>query len=146
VWRFRLLEPLVVELGPGWPDLGDVRAACDASGRPWLTLGLRTIVVHAGYAWNGASPKRRVFGLWLGTPDFLCTRRATAVHDALGQFAHLPAFPLDFAAQHRLLREVIAAEGSPVIGELFYAMLVLLNPAYRLAGTLVGAQPSGVWN
>jgi hypothetical protein len=74
-------------------DLGSHLFADDA-GRVWLSIDEEVICVRKGYSTDGCSPKTKLFGFWLGTPDFLWTRLASTVHDAFYQFAHVPCCPL----------------------------------------------------
>ena len=53
-------------------------AFCDSSGRVWATIEEGILYISQGYAWNGCSPKRKVLGIWIGTPD-----TASNVHASL---------------------------------------------------------------
>ena len=51
------------------------------------------LLIYPGYAWNGCSPKRYIgwppIGMWIGTPDFEATIKASLGHDVLFQFSAL---------------------------------------------------------
>jgi hypothetical protein len=51
------------------------------------------LIIRAGYAWNGCSPKWKLLWFVCGTPDPECTRLASLVHDLLYQFLLCPGFP-----------------------------------------------------
>jgi hypothetical protein len=110
-WRFRLESDLALQVDTEW--LGVHRFA-DEKGITWLTLNGRTITIASGYAWDGSSPKRLVFGVWVGTPDFESTRMASLVHDALYQFLHVPCFPLRRQDCDRLFGRIMRSQGFPL--------------------------------
>lgn len=59
-------------------------------GGRWLTIGDNIIIIPANYSWDGCSPKFRIFGKIIGSPDFGSkTKNASLVHDALYQYAGL---------------------------------------------------------
>jgi hypothetical protein len=89
-YRFTLTGDLFIYVHR---DLGSHMFA-DAAGKVWLSIDEEVICVRKGYATDGCSPKTKVFGLWVGTPDFLWTRLASTIHDAIYQFAHVPCCPL----------------------------------------------------
>jgi hypothetical protein len=89
-YRFVLKAPLTIAIKH---HLGR-HCFADETGRDWLTIEGQFITVSEGYANDGCSPKFKVLGQWVGTPDFLWTRLASTIHDACYQFAHIPCFPL----------------------------------------------------
>lgn len=95
VYKFTHLENESVEIETqSGKDL--VPFECD-----WLKIEGKTITIkgeyHKGYAWDGASPKLKVAGLYIGTPDGSIdpktgkprTYFATMFHDALYQYKSL---------------------------------------------------------
>lgn len=67
----------------------------DKNEKHWMTIDGNIIIIKAGYAWNGCSPKRCLFGQWVGTPDYKQTILASGIHDALCQFFNCEHFLLD---------------------------------------------------
>jgi hypothetical protein len=90
--KYRFVTTAPVEIVLNQP-LG-FHSFADSEGNVWLTIIGNRLIVSARYATDGCSPKTRVFGLWIGTPDFLWTRLASCIHDACYQFLHIPCFPL----------------------------------------------------
>lgn len=65
----------------------------DAKGREWLRIEDNLLIILYDYAWNGCSPKRCRFGVWVGTPDTKKNILASGVHDPLCQFINTIHFP-----------------------------------------------------
>lgn len=86
----------------------------DGDGVLRMTMDQRTIHVPKGYSWDGSSPKIRVFGRWIGTPDFEATRMASMIHDTLYQFLHAPCFPLVRQDCDRIFGEIMKSQGFPL--------------------------------
>lgn len=92
-------------------------------GRPfrarWLTIHADgTIIIPAGYAWDGCTPKWSVFDLCtIGTPDGIVnvrtgmrrTGRASLVHDALYQY--LAWHEISRAEADRLFLDLMRRDG-----------------------------------
>jgi len=55
------------------------------------------LTIFKGFAWDGCTPKIRIFGEIIGVPDFKETYIASAVHD----------FLIKYSDQHQLSREDI---------------------------------------
>lgn len=89
-YRFLLLRDVTVDVGIelGSHDFYDARGILRVRmrGSEWT--------VKAGYAWDGCSPKFKIFGMWVGTPDFGYSRLASLIHDTGYQFLDVPCFPL----------------------------------------------------
>ncbi len=66
----------------------------DKVGNNWISIYGCEIIVRAGYAWNGCSPKKFILGRWIGTPDTQTNIIASLFHDALVQFINVPEFTL----------------------------------------------------
>lgn len=86
VWKFRLDESFEYI----HPSLKGVEFTHDIA-----AISDGKITVSKGYAWDGATPKRHIFGLFIiGIPDGALrfgkpwTYHATLVHDVLTQFRH----------------------------------------------------------
>jgi hypothetical protein len=86
-YRFVLLRDVTVYFSKFHFGYHDLR---DHTGTLWCQMRGRGIRVKAGYAWDGASPKMRILGAWVGTPDFISTRLGTLLHDVFYQFLDLP--------------------------------------------------------
>lgn len=96
----------------------------DSDNRVWATLtGDGTLTVMAGYMWNGCSPKWWAFGRWWGTPDPVCTRLASLVHDILYQFGKTTHFPFNREACDMV----------------FYNIMIACSANKDFAGTYYGA-------
>ncbi|EGG93500.1 hypothetical protein IMCC1989_1159 [gamma proteobacterium IMCC1989] len=61
----------------------------------WVSIANGQIIIYKGYAWDGCSPKKHLFGMFIiGTPDGALrfgkpwTYYASLVHDVLCQFRH----------------------------------------------------------
>lgn len=105
-WRFQNKEDTEIQL----PFSTDVNIQCnDQKHKTWLEILNNIIVVKAGYAWNGCSPKRCVFGMWIGTPDFKETILASLIHDALAQFFTVDNFPFSKYMVDQIFLEIMLA-------------------------------------
>jgi hypothetical protein len=82
-------------------------AFCDGSGRVWAKIEDGILYISKGYAWNGCSPKRKVLGVWLGTPDHPSNVHASLVHDVLFQFSATKHFYLTFEQVNGLFRSLM---------------------------------------
>lgn len=65
----------------------------DQDGTKRMVITRYSITIFKGYAWDGCSPKWRLFNKWIGTPDFPETILASLIHDALRQFESTEYFP-----------------------------------------------------
>ncbi len=115
-YRFKLLKPTIVNVKLPIEEPIIFR---DKKGRVWAEVQINRIIILKGYAYNGCSPKIKVFGLWLGPPDFPDTLLATLVHDVLTQFdPEGKIVPRKF--YDKIFKEILEASGSKVSG-LYYA-------------------------
>jgi hypothetical protein len=48
-----------------------------------IELRGRELTIKEGFLWDGNTPKYRLFGVWIGIPDFKRSIRGSLVHDAL---------------------------------------------------------------
>jgi hypothetical protein len=110
-YRFTLTRDLNVHV---MPALG--RHWLEDNGKEWLHMAGHQLVVRAGYSWDGSSPKARLLGRWIGTPDYTGTRAASCVHDACYQFLHAPCFPLSRWQADQLFHEIMARRGFRAAG------------------------------
>jgi hypothetical protein len=124
-WRFVTLKDTRVEFDS--PLCSDLRPTSfhSADGREWLLINRYGITLRAGYAWNGCTPKywSRIFG-WCGTPDYPSTILASAIHDALYQFARTEHFPFHRSDVDLLFYHIISLSGSPRLASLYYSAVV----------------------
>jgi len=141
-WRFVLIEDLVICF-PG-KDWGQWRFL-DEAGIPRVEVNGKYWRILEQYAWDGASPKSFFFGRHWGTPDFECTRAATAWHDASGQFLHLQPLKRTLARGewHRLFRDIIVSQGGRRVGPTYHLGLQLGNGMYQLFGAVLGNTKTG---
>lgn len=86
---FQSTQPWWVKLDVPVPDLSLLH-----NGREIARFQDGWLMMHAGYAWNGCSPKIRFMWFILGTPDPPCTHVPSGVHDLFYQFLKTPGFPL----------------------------------------------------
>jgi hypothetical protein len=94
-------------------------AFCDGSGRVWATIEEGILYISQGYAWNGCSPKRKVLGVWLGTPDTASNVHASLGHDVLFQFSATKHFKLTFEQVNGLFRSLMRKDRFP-LSEMYY--------------------------
>lgn len=119
-YRFRLLEDVTIDIGP---RLSGKHAWCDGS-KEWAVVSKGAITIRKGYSWDGASPKFRLLGRWVGTPDFEGTRLAALVHDCLYQFMDLECMPIDRRDADWIFGSLMKEAGFPVAGIYFGAVAV----------------------
>lgn len=135
-YRFLLLEDVEVDVGR---ELGE-HIFMDAAGVVRMSMAGTRWRVHAGYAWDGCSPKWRIAGRWVGTPDFEASRLASLVHDTAYQFLSTPCFPLRRQECDCLFGHIIARDGRHVGAAMVYAGAVwLFGGIHRGIGTVLGA-------
>lgn len=116
----------------------------DAKGRHYFTIDRFGLLVEAGYAWNGCSPKRWVwpFG-WMGTWDYPCTLLASLFHDALYQFHGTRHFPdaINREMADGIFREIIdRCEGGWIGGAYHLAVRKFGRWSYRPQGEYSSAE------
>jgi hypothetical protein len=68
------------------------------------------ICARKNYATDGCSPKGRVFGFWIGTPDFKWTRVPSTIHDLLTQYLHVPCNPINRQLTDRIFLALMLSE------------------------------------
>jgi hypothetical protein len=105
-YRFTLTGDLVVWTGV---DLGE-HSFADEAGNIWAHTQEELLCVRKNYATDGCSPKIKVLGLWVGTPDFAWTRMPSTVHDAIYQFSHIDCFPLTRKEGDQLFYDLMISE------------------------------------
>jgi hypothetical protein len=132
-WRFRLLRDVSVPLPKG--AVTERHHYHDADRNLWLTMRPGEATISRRYAWDGASPKVNILGLWLGTPDTPGTLRATLWHDALWQFLHMPCFPLTVKQTDAKFRAIMAQDGAPIQGAVYYRAVRMFGGLYRWIGS-----------
>lgn len=108
-WRYCITEPFAYD----HPAFDGVVFTCE-----WATILRGTIIIKAGYAWDGCSPAWRIGGLWLGTPDGALradgrpqTYEASLVHDVLCQFSKQVPMSKDQVSD--LFRDMLLEGGFP---------------------------------
>lgn len=141
VWKYRLSHD-ITDQGLVWlnkyltepvvfrDDQGIIRLIINPDG---------SIIVKKDYAWDGCSPKFKLFGwLLVGTPDgapnpstgYPYTYFASCIHDALCQFEDHPDMPfsrsqIDYIFYQRLVRDEFPA------ALLYYKALRIFGGLYK---------------
>lgn len=141
-WMYRLKADFCWESGIS-PDLGAWQVPelhfSDAHGKYWLSIHVSgRITVRAGYAWDGCSPKFRVFGKLWGTPDgeidpmtgYPRTYHASCLHDALYQFADHPRMPYTLEKMDAIFYQRLLVDGFSR-ARLYYAAVRWFGGVYR---------------
>lgn len=90
-WRYENAKDIEIILSF---DTGIFADFYDKNGTNWLSIYGPKIIVKAKYQWNGCSPKKCIFGVWVGTPDNNNNIIASLFHDALVQFFKVPEMTL----------------------------------------------------
>lgn len=105
-YRFVTLKDIIFEIDEGLP-----RIKFTNMGRVWFETGYKYYMCHAGYAWNGCTPKfgKRILGkdFWFGTPDFEETRTASLGHDIAFQFSGLLEMPITLDDATDIFRQIL---------------------------------------
>jgi hypothetical protein len=104
-------------------------AFCDSSGRVWATIEEGILYISQGYAWNGCSPKRKVLGVWIGTPDTASNVHASLVHDVLFQFSATKHFRFTFCQVNSIFRSIMRKDRFP-LSEPYYQAVMSFGEDY----------------
>jgi hypothetical protein len=94
----------------------------DAKRREWLRIEDNILIVFHEYAWNGCSPKRCVFGKWIGTPDTRNNTLASGIHDALCQFINTVDFPFTKEEVDLIFYEILLMSGFLMAHQYYWAV------------------------
>lgn len=142
IYKYRLKADYVYESGTP-PTFGAWQTPelhfADDWGKYWLSIHVSgRITVRRDYSWDGCSPKFRVFGKLLGTPEgeidpltgYPATYHASLIHDALYQFMDHPRMPYTKAQADLIFYRILQSDrfGS---AHLYYAAVKWLGGAYR---------------
>lgn len=89
----------------------------------WMKIDKDGIEISANYWWNGCTPKwySKLLKKWCGTPDFLCTRLAAMIHDALYQFSACKHMPITRKTSDQIFKRIVELSGSPKLAKTYYA-------------------------
>lgn len=134
-YRFVLTANLRVNLKLGLrgfhvlQDRGTTRATLDDD----------TLEIRKGYAFDGCSPAYRVFGKWVGVPTPDSAVAASAVHDCLRGFLHLPCLRYSLEDTDAVFKAVLEEEGFDH-SELYHAAVA--GPLGRAYHRLTSAKQS----
>jgi hypothetical protein len=101
---------------------GTVRLMCDGD----------CLIVTNRYGWDGASPKFKLFGKWVGAIDTEGSKVATCVHDALYQFMHLPCLKITRADADAILYGIMKQNKTIVALPYYIAVRLLGGIFYHL--------------
>jgi hypothetical protein len=101
----------------------------DLDGRVWASIEDSVLYIAKGYAWNGCSPKRKVLGIWVGTPDEKRNVHASLVHDVLFQFSATKHFRLTFCQVNSIFRSLMRKDRFP-LSEPYYQAVMALGEDY----------------
>lgn len=142
IWKFRLAQNIVHSGLASKALTKRLKATVhfrDEQGNLWLTISTAgEIMVIRDYAWDGCSPKFKLFGwLLLGTPDgapnletgYPFTYFASCIHDALCQFECHPDMPYSRAQIDTIFYERLVADGFPA-ARLYYWAVRLFGGLY----------------
>lgn len=110
-WRFTLDQTMSIRFTDAWFGQHQFH---DDKGILRVELLDRVVTIYAGYSWDGSSPKFKIAGKWVGTPDFEGTRLASMYHDGFYQFNHLPCHPLTRTQCDKKFGEIMKAEKFPL--------------------------------
>lgn len=81
IYKFTLDQDFIFDLSP-------FTLIPHSINKPWMKIDGYSLIIPAGYSWDGCSPKFKIGNQILGTPDFGDkTKYASLVHDALYQYA-----------------------------------------------------------
>lgn len=128
----------------GAAAIGSVSFA-DERGKYWLSIDVEgKVTVYAGYAWDGCSPKFRVFGWLLGTPDgdvnpntgYPSSYHASLLHDVLYQFLDDPRMPYTREQADEVFHRALVAHGFSVPW-LYWKAVRLFGGVFRKAAFLI---------
>lgn len=131
-WRWETTKPVTLELEfPRWKEeIAFIDGRGIERGR---LLGPR-LKIHAGYAWNGCSPKRWVRGLgWIGTPDTPDNLLGSFVHDFGCQMRDTKHFPLSRDQVDGLFLEILRRSGFTWAG-LYHGAVRDFGPLFKGPG------------
>lgn len=132
-YRFLLEEDVTVATGL---DLG-CHTFFDANNVRRMSMCGTHWTVHAGYAWDGSSPKFRLAGRWVGTPDGH-SELASLVHDTGYQFLDCKCFPLRRRQVDCLFGCIINRNGDRTLHAATYAGAVwIFGGIHRALGTIL---------
>lgn len=98
-------------------------AFCDGSGRVWATIEEGILYISQGYAWNGCSPKRKVLGVWIGTPDTASNVHASLVHDVLFQFSATKHLRFTRWEVNNIFRSIMRKDRFPLSEQYYRAVM-----------------------
>lgn len=138
-WRFRLDQDMSLKFEGR--DFG-YHSFKDPKNKEWLVLNNNVSTVRKGYAWDGCSPKFRLFGKWQGTPDYIGTRLGSLFHDATCQFIHCQCHPLTKHQCDELFGEIMKSEGFP-LWQTYMGAVMTFGGCYSLLGRISGRKAEG---
>jgi len=120
-WRYITLQDVMIELDVDVKRLQDVAFFCGKHRERMVLVG-NVLMIRAGYAWNGCTPKRwsSVLQRWVGTPDFQETILASLFHDALYQFSRTEHFPFHKSEVDSLFYNIIYRAGAVKIASVYH--------------------------
>lgn len=136
-YRFITRRPISVKLHFTHPDV----TFHDATGKEWARIEMDLLTIRPGYAWNGCSPKISAGPLWLGTPDFQATRKASLVHDVLFQFSGTKHFRATFPQCNEQFRRHMLRHDFPLTEIYFQAVQKCGRPYFQKNDPNVHSRP-----
>lgn len=142
IWKYRLKADFIHDTGVA-PEFGAWQTPellfADEAGIYWLSIHVSgRVTVHSGYAWDGCSPKFRLFGKLWGVSDgsvnprtgYPYTYDASLVHDAMYQFIDHPNMPYSKATIDLIFYRMLQQAGFRYAW-LYYAAVKYLGGVYR---------------
>ena len=103
-------------------------AFLDKSGVTWATIENNVLHISKGYAWDGCTPKRKIAGLWIGTPDTYQNVHASLVHDVLFQFSATTRFWFTFEQVNEIFYLLLQKDNFPAAWFYYKAVMTFGMP------------------
>lgn len=107
-------------------------------GKLWLEISKNgRLTVSGGYAWDGCSPKIKLFGMVFGVPEgpisdvtgYPQTYDASLFHDALCQFQNHPSMPFSRDQIDRFFYDLLVRDGFEK-ASLYYKVVRFFGPTF----------------
>lgn len=119
-YRFQTLRDITINFKHPLIQRGTKMIFKDVKDKTWMVMEPFHVTISKDYCWDGCSPKWKVMGKWVGTPDFPETALASLVHDAFYQFESTDNFPLSREERDNIFYTIL--EESRFEWRLWYTM------------------------
>jgi hypothetical protein len=124
-YRFVLNEPSEIYI-----NLGKKRHQYLSKKKVWASYENERLRIEKDYAWNGASPARKVFGVWVGPPCPHSVIFASLYHDLGWQFAPLLECLWDFNQSNDMFYSIMHQLKFPLTS-VYHGAVKNIGPVYR---------------